>query len=335
MAIDGTLMARARERLAQTKAENEAEHARRLDAAYARVPELREISRKQQQLFSGIVSAALRQGGDISSVLKQLDEESEALSARRAELLRSAGWPEDYLDEINACPLCHDSGMLRDGTTCSCLKRLYEAEQARELSSLIRLGQGDFADFDLGYYSTEPDPVYGISPREDMELVFNTCRRYALEFGKSSGNLLLRGGTGLGKTFLSACIAKTVAQRGFSVVYDTATAAFEAFETQRFSRDAGESSAAADRTRRILACDLFILDDLGTEMTTSFTQSALYTIVNTRLIDGKKTIVSTNLKPDELVARYSEQIMSRILGEYDTLIFLGSDIRAIKKSLRF
>ena len=149
MAIDGTLMARARERLARTKAENEAEHARRLEAAYARVPELREVARKQQQLFSGIVSAALRQGGgDISAALKQLDEESAALSARRAELLRSAGWPEDYLDEINACPLCHDSGMLTDGTTCSCLKRLYEAEQARQHAAVAterrsQVGSGD------------------------------------------------------------------------------------------------------------------------------------------------------------------------------------------------
>lgn len=328
-------MSRARERLAEAKADNEAEHARRLRAAYARVPELRELEKRQRRLFSEIVSASLRHGGEVQSVLKRLDEESEALIARRAELLRSAGWPEDYLDEICSCPRCHDSGMLTNGAMCSCLKKLYEAEQARDLSSLIKLGQGDFADFDLSLYSTEPDPLYGVSPREDMELVFRTCRKYALEFGRDSGNLLLRGGTGLGKTFLSACIAKTVSQNGFSVVYDTATAAFEAFESQRFSRDTAESSAAGERTRRILACELFILDDLGTEMTTSFTQSALYTMVNSRLVDGKKTIISTNLKPEELTARYSEQIVSRIFGEYDTLLFLGRDIRAIKKELRY
>ena len=184
-----------------------------------------------------------------------------------------------------------------------------------------------FADFDLNYYQGEA--------RACMEVTLKAARTYAEHFSPDSGNLLLQGGTGLGKTFLSRCIARTVAAQGCSVVYETAQEAFTAFEDQKFSRDAETYAAASERVQRILNADLLILDDLGTELTTSFTQSALYYIVNTRLTDHRKTVISTNLTDGELAARYLPQIASRIGGEYDTLLFLGEDIRAIKKQQRY
>ncbi|MBE6997896.1 MAG: hypothetical protein E7427_06975 [Ruminococcaceae bacterium] len=150
-----------------------------------------------------------------------------------------------------------------------------------------------------------------------------------------SANLLLQGGTGLGKTFLSGCIAKTVSEKGFSVVYLTAQEAFAAFEEQKFSRDAETYAAASEKVKRILRSQLLILDDLGTEMTTGFTQSALYNIVNTRLTERRQTIISTNLDDKALAARYLPQTTSRISGEYDTLLFMGEDIRAIRRSQRY
>lgn len=335
MSLDGKLLAKARERLEEIKAENAAEQERRQARIYAEIPRIKAIDLQLQRLFAQVVGVTLKQHTDPQAALKEIDEKSMALRAEKAELLVSAGRPADYLEDIYSCRVCHDSGFTRAGQPCSCLMELYRGEQAKELSSLLKLGEDDFSRFDLSYYGTELDPRYGVSPREAMELVLSTCRHYAVTFGPGSQNLLLRGGTGLGKTFLSACIAKTVAGQGFSVVYDTAVSAFEAFEVSKFSRDSAEGAAGAEKCGRILACDLMILDDLGTEMTTSFTQSALYTIVNTRLTEGRKTIISTNLTAEEMASRYTGQIVSRIDGEYDTLLFLGRDIRAQKKERRY
>ena len=163
-----------------------------------------------------------------------------------------------------------------------------------------------------------------------MSYALEICREYSSKFGPTSGNLLFSGNTGLGKTFLSASIAKVVSEKGFSVVYDTAVSVMEAFELQKFDRSGDGSAEIASRVRRYMDCDLLILDDLGTEMTTNFTQSALYTLVNGRLLRDKKTIITTNLGEAEMRKRYTPQIVSRLEGEYLPLGFAGKDIRAIK-----
>ena len=144
-------------------------------------------------------------------------------------------------------------------------------------------------------------------------------------------NLLMQGDTGLGKTYLSACIARVVADKGCSVCYDSAFTALEYFEKQKFSRDTDEGIAADKRVKRMLDCDLMILDDLGTEMATPMSVSALYSLINTRLVNGKRMIISTNLRDDEIAKRYTPQIASRILGEFVHLPFAGNDIRMIKR----
>ncbi len=151
---------------------------------------------------------------------------------------------------------------------------------------------------------------YGVSPRANMERNFDVCRDFARQFSRGSGSLLLSGGTGLGKTFLSAGIAREVSDAGFSVVYDTAISVFSRYEDAKFRPD---EVSDAD-VRRCESCDLLILDDLGTEMTTAFVQSALYQIVNGRMLSGRSTIISTNLAPEELGHRYGAPILSRIEG---------------------
>ena len=146
-----------------------------------------------------------------------------------------------------------------------------------------------------------------------------------------STNLLLQGGPGLGKTYLSACIARVVAEKGYSVCYESAAAALEAYEAHKFSRDDDLLESAARRVRGMETCDLMILDDLGTELVTSVTTSALYTLINKRLIAGKKMIISTNLSDEELRRKYSAQISSRLLGEFQALPFVGRDIRLLKR----
>lgn len=335
MALDGKLLALARERLGQIRSDNEAEQRRRRERARAEIPRLREIDAQLRRLLGEVISLTLRHDEASRAALEGVEAQSEALQREKAALLSAHNLPADFLDEIYSCQLCRDRGFTADGSPCSCLLELYRREQARELSSLLKLGEDDFSRFDLNYYSPETDPRYGISPREAMGIVLSACRQYADDFSPRSRSLLLRGGTGLGKTFLSACIARQAASRGFSVVYETAVAAFEAFETSKFHRDGPGGGAAADKCSRILSCELMILDDLGTEMTTQFTQSALYTIVNTRLCASLPTIISTNLSAEEMYTRYSAQTVSRIDGEYDTLLFLGRDVRAVKKERRY
>jgi DNA replication protein DnaC len=202
---------------------------------------------------------------------------------------------------------------------------LYKAEQKMSLSSLFKLGRESFETFRTEFYP-ETDST-GYRAREHMEMVLKFCRGYAREFGGNSFNLLMSGAPGLGKTFLSAAIARVVAERGFSVVYDTFTSIFSRLEEEKFSRDDDSAAEARDEARRYRECDLLIADDLGAEMTTSFTTAALYELVNTRLITRRKTIISTNLDPEELSRRYSPQIASRLEGEYEILKFYGSDIR--------
>ena len=327
MALDGRLLGRARARLAEQKEQNAALLTEREAAVYAAVPEIRRVDRMLRELVGEVLDLTVNHRMDTEAALQRVEEKSGALCSEKAELLTANGFPADYLQEIVNCAECHDTGYLRDGSICSCLLELYEAERAAELAAATKAGEDGFAGFSLDYYSG--------AARECMELTLNTAKQYALSFGAKSPNLLLQGSTGLGKTFLSGCVAKAVSAAGHSVVYETAQEAFGAFEEQKFSRDAETYAAATEKVKRILACDLLILDDLGTELTTNFTQSALYNIINTRLTENKKTIISTNLSDEELAGRYIPQIASRIGGEYDTLLFMGRDIRAIKKERRY
>lgn len=336
MTPDGKLLLRARENLSVIKTANREEHERRRREVFAKAPSIAAIEKELHVLIADVVSVALKNSADPEAVLKRVSEKSMSLIAEKAELLVKNGFDADYLEDIVSCQKCSDTGYDETGKTCPCLLALYEKERAKELSVLTKLGCVSFLDFKLDYYDGGAvDPELGMTARQCMEFVLDSCRRYAMDFGKSSPNLLFRGGTGLGKTMLSACIAKEVSGKGFSVVYETSAAAFEAFENRKFSRDEAVSKAADEKVLRILECDLLILDDLGTEMTTSFTQSALYTIINTRLSEGLKTIVSTNLSKSETEARYTPQIASRLSGEFDTLLYLGRDIRSIKKEQRY
>ncbi len=331
MAYDGKLLARARERLERQREENREEQRRHIDRAYARVPEIREIDATMRSQMARLAVLAFSHKSDSAQEIEDLRVENMELQTRRRELLKAHGWPENYLDEIVSCPKCRDTGLLQDGSFCACVNRLYNQELTKELSGLLRHGDERFERFDLTLYSEQPDPAKGISPRAIMELNLAICKRFAEAFPQVSSNLLMQGSTGLGKTYLSACIARVVAEKGFSVCYDTASSALDAFERQKFSRDPAEAEEAGMRVRRMLSCDLMILDDLGTEMITSLSVSALYTLLNTRLVAGKRSIISTNLSDEDLQKKYSPQICSRLAGEFETLPFLGQDIRKLKK----
>ena len=334
MTHDGRLLARAREALEDERRENQAEQQRRTDLIYHRIPEIESIDRRMRSQMSDLVRLTLSKPADLSHRLESLQKENLDLQMRKAELLHAQGFPIDYLDEIVSCKACGDTGMV-DGRLCACMERRYNRELTKELSVLLRSGDESFERFDLSLYPDTPEQESGVSARSAMRIVFSACRGFADSFPDVPANLrnlLLRGDSGLGKTYLSACIARSVAERGFSVCYDTASAALEAFEKQKFSRIPEEAEAAALRAERMLSCDLMILDDLGTEMATPAAASALYTLINTRLTRSLHTVISTNCSDDELRRRYSPQICSRLFGEFLELPFYGNDIRLMKRS---
>lgn len=327
MAYDGRIMRRALQRFEEDRTARQEAFARRREQVFARRPRLRQIEQELGQTMSRIISGALRRGTDPRPAIETLRDENLSLQREKREILEELGLPEDYLEEKPACSLCGDTGY-RGGEVCLCLRRYYAREQQKELSRMLDLGSQSFDTFSLEWYSDRGRDE-GVSPQENMKAVYDVCAEYAYQFGKKPGNLLLFGAPGLGKTHLSAAIAREVSGKGYSVVYDTAAHVFEQFEAQKFSREEDEEISAD--VERVLQCDLLILDDLGTEMVTAFVQSALYRIVNTRLMEKKSTILNTNLTPGELGRRYSPQIASRIEGEYQILPFLGEDIRKLKR----
>ena len=336
MSLDGKHLGRARQKLEAKKREFEAQKARRTEEVYGRCPRVRVLDQEIRRSVIDVIGLTLKSDSDTrdmvtSDRITEIREKNLSLQSERARELAAAGFPVDYLDHEYLCSICRDTGYAGTGL-CSCLKALYLEEQRASLSNLLRLGSETFDNFDLSWYDDTPDSSSGVSPRFRMGLVYDTCVDYATRFPKKSTNLYMSGGTGLGKTFLSACIARVVADKGFSVVYDTAASIFAKFEEEKFSKSDNPEATRAE-LRRFIECDLLILDDLGTEMTTSFTVSALYDLVNSRLITGRKTIINSNLPSGVLYERYSPQIASRIEGEYHVLNFCGRDIRLLKKGL--
>lgn len=327
MAYDGKLMRLAQARFEEAKSRRADALRQRERTVCAEIPRIAEIDTALRATMSKIVASAFRRGTDPRPAIAALREENLSLQRERAQLLVSHGYPADYLDDAPACPHCRDSGWNGD-EVCSCLSAYYTRVQLEQLSQLLDLGTQSFETFDFSLYS--PVETFGRrrSARENMELVYDTCRDYAYQFSPRSGSLLLSGDPGLGKTFLSACIARVVSETGHSVVYDTASHIFERFEAQKFSRDDADSDSDVSR---FLRCDLLIIDDLGTELTTDFVRSAFYRIVNTRLMTNKKTIISTNLAPAALEGRYGAAALSRLRGAYEILPFYGDDIRKLKK----
>ncbi|MDR0905086.1 MAG: ATP-binding protein [Oscillospiraceae bacterium] len=321
MSRDGKLLTAARNAFAERKNERERELGRREREVFAINSRAKNLSDEIHRTMRELFAAALNPETDARAV-EDIESRNLELQAQLRRETASAGFPEGYLDDVPYCEKCGDTGY--NGTElCECLEELYREEQTKALSHLLTLGDASFDSFRLDYYDGEA--------REQMQRVFLVCTYYAETFGGGSDNLFLTGAPGLGKTFLSACIARVVAASGASVVYDTFTSIFAKLEDEKFRRD--DEDTQPEETRRLRECDLLIADDLGTEMTTAFTTSALYELINTRLIRGKKTIISSNLTPAELYRRYTPQIASRLEGEYFALNFVGSDIRLKKREI--
>ena len=323
MAYSLEVVRRARAQLAQAREDRESENRQHLAEAYAKIPRLREIDLQLRRTMVAAAQAAFASGSDGREAMEQVKIANLSLQQER-ERLANAYFPVGYLDDSPICEKCGGTGYI-GSTMCECLSELCRQEQKRELTFLTG-GKETFNQFSLDYYPERIDPKLGFSPRQIMEVTLQKCRNYAFSFGRNSGNLLFSGGTGLGKTFLSACIARVVADRGYSVVYESASHLFSKLEAAKFSPTEENRREAAQFT----ACDLLIIDDLGTEMPGQFITAALYSLLNDRILENKPMVVSTNLNIDEIQRRYSPQIASRLQGGFNRLTFVGEDIRILK-----
>ena len=323
MAYSAEVLSRARARLAMAKEDRESENREHLQQAYALVPRLKEIDRLLRLTMAQAAQAAFAQGGDPAELLEQARRENLLLQQERAEL-EALYFEEGFLDDSPICDRCGGSGYV-GSQMCECLRELCRQEQKKELT-FLNVGRESFDQFRLDYYPDREDPKLGVNIRTIMEKTYQTCRRYAQNFSDRSNNLLFSGDTGLGKTFLSACIARMVADNGYSVMYESAGHLFANLERAKFSGD----EQARKESDRYFACDLLIVDDLGTEMPGQFTTAALYGLINDRLLAGKSTIISTNLTIDDVEKRYNRQIASRLRGSYIRVPFVGEDIRGLK-----
>ncbi|MBQ7300357.1 MAG: ATP-binding protein [Clostridia bacterium] len=288
-------------------------------------PEMAEINAALSQTGLRIFEAAMAGREGLEQRIAKLRDDNRRLLDDRAALLTVYGYPADYLDLKYECSACMDTGFIDNGTRlCTCMRRAlvlagYESSGIGPL-----LERQTFENFSLQYYTDPAD-------RRRMEQVLETARRYVGLFSdEKSQNLLFFGQTGLGKTHLSSAIAKSLIDRGFDVLYETAQNLFGDFEDEKFNR-AYNTGVEERKTDRYFSCDLLIIDDLGAELSNQFTASCLYNLINTRYNMGKSCIISTNLTHPEIEKRYSQRVLSRLLGQYQNLQFTGRDIRMMKK----
>jgi len=304
---------------------------RRKKALYESIPRLSEIDAELAGLGLNLVKQTL--AGDATGLCITRAKAAE-LEKEKINLLAINKVSDDYLAATHNCRQCKDTGHLpaeigQVAERCSCLKqKLIEAYYSLSNIKGI-LAEENFDTFDYRFFSPNIIENEGISPQKNMNSVYEMTTDFVKDFGVQFNNLLLYGPTGLGKTFVCHCIAKDLLDAGYTVLYLTAPRLFKVVEDYRFNRDT--LAEPDEMLEAITDVDLLILDDLGAEFTTVVTSSALFDLVNQRLLMKKPTVISTNLPPEELVHYYSERIVSRFRGHYLLIKFIGEDIRVKKK----
>ena len=300
--------------------------AARLKEAYKKEPRLKAID-------NAIASCSIKQAqklldGD-RGALEALKKQIQAYREEKKAIYNQLGYPEGYFDPVYTCPDCKDTGYI-DGLRCHCFKQavintVYSQSNIREI-----LDRENFRTFSFDYFSDDDiNPTTGLSSLKTMENAVRDCKHFIDDFDNKPKNLFLYGNNGVGKTFLSNCVAKELLDKGYSVIYFTAFQLFDILSKGVFEKD----SDAIAAHKNIFDCDLLIIDDLGTELSNSFTTSQLFLCINERILRQKSTIISTNLELSQIVDTYSERTLSRISSNYSIIKLFGDDIRIKKRHM--
>lgn len=294
---------------------------------YEKKPELENIHRQLGNLGFTIAKKIMI-SNDPEKLIDELKGKQEDLLKREKMILQDENFPEDYLEQKYFCDKCKDTGFI-DKNECICFKQSI-IEKYYGMSNIKNiLDTENFDNFNISYFSKEINKEKGISPFDNMRHAYKVSTEFVNNFPHVFQNIFFYGPTGRGKTFLCNCIAKDILDKGYSVVYLTAPDFFRTFENYRFHRD--EMNRPEYYISLITDCDLLIIDDLGTEVSTAVTISELFNVVNSRILKEKHTIISTNLALNDIEKYYSHRLESRIVGSYSLLDIFGDDIRIQKK----
>ncbi len=299
----------------------------RMDEVYKKAPQLKTI---QDDIASASVEAARNKLEDNIQGYEDAKAKVNALKAQKETLLKTLGVTNDYFEPIYTCKNCKDTGYV-NGEKCHCFKQatinvVYSQSNIKDI-----LERENFSTFSYQYYSDEEiNPVTKLSSLETVHCAVNECKHFIDDFDHKPKNLFFYGDTGVGKTFLSNCVAKELLEKGYSVIYFTAFQLFDILSKGVFNKDADAIAAH----QNIFDCDLLIIDDLGTELANAFTSSQLFLCVNERILRQKSTIISTNLNMSEMVELYSERTSSRITSNYTVIKLFGDDIRIQKRRMQ-
>lgn len=292
------------------------------------LPEIDELDRTISDLSVNMVKMAF---DGINADVEKLKNEIAVISRKKESILVQNGYPADYLQPVYRCADCRDTGYIGN-EKCHCFKTriveyLYQQSNIQDI-----LETENFTSFSEDCYPDDYiEETTGLTPRENIQKIHRAALYFSENFDKTGDNLLLYGNTGVGKTFLTHCIAKRALDRCHTVVYLTSPGLFDILEKNKFDKDISSFEKSAT-VSYILNCDLLIIDDLGTELCNSFTVSQLHQVIDTRLVHRNSTIISTNLSFDDLREQYSERIFSRITSSYSLLKLTGDDIR-LKKAI--
>ena len=299
---------------------------RRQNEVYKKLPKVEQLDDEIKKVGIKMVREVLFNPDKGEEITLKAKETIEALKMEKAFLLTEGNISADYLDLTYDCLNCKDTGYLDDGQRCSCMKQML-INRAYKMSNLESvLDKENFKTFDIKVFSNDPFEGERLSPRENMMEILSYAEGFIGNFRENNGeNLLFYGTTGLGKTFLCNCIAKALLDKNKIVIYQTAFTILDILEKRRFRKDI--SDITEYDYSLLFDGDLLIIDDLGTEVSNTFTNAEIFNIVNTRLLAGKKTIISTNLTPNEISEIYTDRVFSRILDKFIPLKFYGKDLR--------
>ena len=304
----------------------EKELASRKQYVYVCIPRIKEIEEETKGFGVLMAKAILSNTVDYEKSLADINNKMKQLKQEKAILLTENNIPLSYMDIHYHCSSCKDTGFMQSGEKCSCFKQklINRAYGMSNLSGTLKKENFDYFDFSL--FSNQPFEGQALSPKANMENIYKECISFVKNFdNKSASNLLFYGNPGSGKTFMCNCIAKDLLDKGKIVVYQTAFKILEILGDYKL-----RNSSAPDLEisyQLLFDSDLLIIDDLGTELTNTFTNTELFNIINTRLIQNKKMIISTNLNPNEIPDIYSFRISSRIFGAFTFMKFYCKDLR--------
>lgn len=296
-----------------------------LQALYTKIPRLKAIKEELASLQVGRIKARLISTG-ISD--EEYEKRIQALLAEQEALYQSNGIHKEDLLPHYSCPDCKDTGFIRPGVRCHCYTQAVIDILSTQSGMASMLNDHTFADFNYDLFDdTTVDPSVGMTARANMKDIVSYCHKFIDEFKTVPRSIILQGKSGVGKTFLTNCIANEILKRSYSVLYLSAID-FSQILTDIAFHNKDVTSETRFQADYIFNCDLLIIDDLGTEVTNSYKSSNLFNCLDKRINTNKSTIISTNLSARELREIYSERIFSRIIGNFTYLKLFGADLRS-------